>query len=261
MEEVRETIDSAEDNALAEGEFISMYDVVDDFVSTNMTATNILPSGTIILLHDTSFTDGDGIEFSIYFGELDTTYPLGALCNDGRYRAGYLRVRVTQPFSSVGSVIKIEANHDECFYTGNGEDMFKVECEITATRTELNKISLEVDDGVLLGDDYEILWEAERQIEVVDDVGPGFWGDTYEITGAGSGVNRKGEYYEVTIQEPLVKLMEQGCANTFKDGVLDVVVKASGKKITVDYDPYSDQACDKVAQAEINGKRTIFKVK
>lgn len=259
--EVKETIHTAEDNSIAEGEFASMYDVVDDFVSTEMTATNILPPGTIILLHDTSFADGDGQEFSIYFGELDTTYPLGVLCNDGKYRAGFLRVRITKSFNTVGSVLEIEATHDNCFYTGNGEDMYKVEGLIRATRSELNKVTVEVDDAILLCDDFEILWESERVIEVIDDAGPGFWGDTYQITGTAEGTNREGAEYKVSILEPLVKHMDQGCANTFTKGMLEIDVESQNKKIIVDYDPYGDGQCDKIAQAEINGKRTIFKVK
>jgi hypothetical protein len=261
IEEVKETIHSAEDNSVAEGEFASIYDVVDDFVSTNMTATNILPPGTIILLHDTSFADGDGLEFSIYFGELDSIYPLGVLCNDGKYRAGFLTVTVTNSFTTIGSVIQIVANHDNCFYSGNGEDMFKIQGIITATRTELNKVDIIISNALLLTDDYEINWESSQVLEVVDDAGPGFWGDTYQITGTSQGTNRFGQDYKATIVEPLIKKMEQGCANTFTEGVLEIDVSENNKTIFVDYDPYKDQKCDKIAQAEINGKRTIFKVK
>lgn|GEM_PF-563233 len=261
VEEIKETIFSAEDNAVAESEFAAIYDVIDDFVSTNMTATHILPNGTIILFHDTSFYDGDGQEFSIYFGELDSTYPLGVLCNDGKYRAGFLRVRVTTPFTTIGSVIEVEASHDECFYSGNGHDMFKVQGKIIATRAELNKVNIEVQEATLKGDDYNIHWQSDRTLEIVHDAGPGFWGDTYHITGTARGVNRVGQSFTVTIEEPLVKHMTQDCASTFTEGVLNVTVQAQNKNIIVDYDPFGDQACDKIVQAEINGKRSIFKVK
>ena len=73
--EADESIQSAQDNAAIETEYSQVYDVVADYVSTDpktgKTDDLILPSGATVQFGDTTFTDGDGIDFTINYGPLD----------------------------------------------------------------------------------------------------------------------------------------------------------------------------------------------
>jgi hypothetical protein len=89
----------------------------------------------------------------------------------------------------------------------------------------------------------------------------GILGDEYSITGNDSGVNRKGESFEVNITEPLYKKIQMGCARTFTQGVLDIINVSNQEKIKLDYDPYNNNACDLIAKATIRSKEFIFTVR
>jgi hypothetical protein len=59
---------------------------------------------------------------------------------------------------------------------------------------------------------------------------------------------------------PLLKKLELGCASTFISGVVTIENETGGILI-LDYDPYNDQACDKVARVTINGLSKIIFVR
>ena len=86
-------------------------------------------------------------------------------------------------------------------------------------------------------------------------------GDVFEILGSASGTNRKGEAFTVTIDVPLKKKVDVGCAQTFVKGKLTLKNTDSGKEIIIDYDPFGNEACDRVAKATINGKDHIYTVR
>ncbi|MBO6517638.1 MAG: hypothetical protein JJ975_13920, partial [Bacteroidia bacterium] len=113
---------------------------------------------------------------------------------------------------------------------------------------------------VMRTDEDEIAWSSDRVITQLEDAGEGIWGDTYMVSGDASGVNREGDSFNVVIDEPLIKVMEKGCAKTFISGILTVSATNSSKVISIDYDPFKNRDCDYFAEAIINGRKTIFKV-
>lgn len=265
IEELKESITSAEDYALAETQLSGIFDVVDDVSSSdgrlNKTSGTLLPSGAILEFTDSLWDDGDGKEFYVDFGPRGSLAPFGMLCQDGKYRAGRLNLKLNKPYTQIGAQLEIMLSGADSFFSGNGTDMYQITGNKKITRTAVNKLDIQVQNMEIRDLANVIRWNSNGQIERTVDAGPGIWMDHFEITGGGNGQNRNGEDFTVNIDQPLLKKIESGCAKTFVKGVITLTVTGSGKKIMVDYDPYDNEACDNLAEADINGKKTIFRVK
>lgn len=263
IEEIKETVDTAEDAGMAETSFFGVYEVSDDVMSSDerlgKTSGTILPSGASVIFTDTSFADGNGVDFYIDFGLLDTAIPQGLLCKDGKYRAGRINITLDKPYTEIGAVATLTINDNDEFYTGNGQDMYKLTGVKTLTRTAENQITIDVANATLFEGDYSLTWSCNRIITRTYDNGPGVWGDEFEITGSGNGVNRSGNAYQINITEKLLKKMNAGCAKTFIDGNMTLDVD-NGKELKMEFDPYNDQACDRAVEVEIAGTKKIINV-
>lgn len=263
--EALETIESAEDNSTAENEFTSLFDVADDFSSNDSrtrAGNTILPSGAVVTFTDSLFNDGDGIECSIDFGPLKTSFPKGTLCNDGRYRAGVVHIKINKRYSLDSAVVEVKTEDSDNYYAGNdGNNLTKLSGTIKMTRTSANSIRVEVSNAVATNDKGTVAWQSVRNITKTLDNGAGLLGDQFEITGSASGINRKGENFTVNIDVPLMKKIEMGCARTFVKGKITLTNTSSGKTISIDYDPYSDARCDLIAKATINNKEFYYTVR
>lgn len=263
--DLKESITSAEDNALVETQLSSVFEILDDVASSDpkmkKTAGTILPSGALLVYTDSLFTDGDGLEFNINFGPKGNLAPFGLLCQDGRYRAGILRATLSAPYSTIGAVLTLTISDLDSFFSGDGTDMYQIVGSTVLTRTELNKLTIAMSDMKIKDGASTITWSANKEIVRTFDAGPGVWKDHFEITGSGNGTNRNGEAFSVKIDKALLKKVETGCAKTFVSGIITLEVTSSGKKIIVNYDPYGNGICDNLAEADINGKKTLFRVK
>lgn len=263
--EVLETITSAEDNATAESEFASAFDLGDDIASTDSrlkkAGSALLPSGAVLNITDSLFTDGDGKAFDVDFGPLGTAAPFGRLCADGRYRSGKIHFTLSGPYATVGSVLVIELVDADKYFCGNGSEMTQITGTKTITRTQSNQFTVQVSNGKAINSRGTVQWQANRSVTRTKDAGPGLLGDVFEITGNASGTNRDGERFTVSIDLPLKKKVEPGCAQTFIKGKLTLRNLDSGKEIKIDYDPFGNEACDRTAKATINGKDRIFTVR
>jgi hypothetical protein len=265
IEEVKETIQSAEDNALMETEFSALFDVMDDEASTNeklgKTGGTILPSSATLTFTDDKFDDGDGVEFSIDFGGLGSSAPFGVLCQDGKYRAGVVNASLSKPYSEIGAVLTITLNENDSFFAGNGARMSQLIGVLTVTRKSVDEVEVDLNGGMLKTDQgKQMELSYTRLIERIKDSGPGIWKDEFLITGSGNGVNVNGEAFTVNIDEALKKIVDAGCSKTFVKGVVSLKLTDSDKQITIDYDPFDNEACDNVVEADVNGKKTTFTV-
>ncbi|GAB3239568.1 hypothetical protein GCM10027346_32950 [Hymenobacter seoulensis] len=83
--------------------------------------------------------------------------------------------------------------------------------------------------------------------------------DTYSVTGQATGTNRKGISYTATIQQPLIKKFQAGCARTFVAGTVQVLT-SNEKELLLNYDPTGTQACDNLASITINGNTRTIRV-
>ena len=234
---------------------------VDDYAAIYNTnnQTKVLPNSNIVQVLDSSFSTNGGIAFVIDFGPLGNSIPKGTLCKDGRYRAGKVYCTLSKPYREIGAVLTITLADSGNYYSGNGSDMYKIVGNKTITRTGDKSHQIVVNNiKITDGDGKTITWSCERVVTKIKDAGIGVLGDQFSISGKGNGVNRNGENYTVTITKDLVKNMTSGCASTFVDGIVEIENTDKDAKMTLDFNPYNDAACDRVAKVTIGKTEKIF---
>lgn len=256
--ELQESLQSAEDNAQLETEYAQIYEAVTDYAAsdyrTGKTDDYILPSGAVVTFTDTTFDDGDGVDFYINYGPLDhaANYK-GILCKDGRYRSGVVHVGLTNHWSDIPCTLTIAISSADNYYVGNGTKMYKLTGTKIVNRISPTSYSVTVNDASLQTDNGIAYWEATRTITQTHDAGQGWLNDEYEVTGSATGTNANGVAFTVQTLSPLVKKLSIGCLSTFVSGELKLT-NTSGKELTVDYDVYGNQECDKTVNVTYNGK-------
>jgi hypothetical protein len=266
IQDAKDNITSAQDFSSSETEFSGSFDITDDINQSDgkikKGGSTILPSGAVFTWVD-SVMDGNGISYTLYFGKLGSSAPYGLLCNDGKYRAGKLHVAISGHYLAIGTTGTISSAATDSFFSGDGTNMFMVEGSLAITRTAAEQIDIAVTGGKVTDSDGKTAqFHGNKTIKRTSgSATPGMWGDVYEVTGNGGGVNRQGDNYTWNITKALVKKMEIGCAKTFVIGVIEIQNTTASKSLQIDFDPYNNGACDRVAQATINGKKYIFTVK
>lgn len=266
IRDTKETISSAEDFANSETEFAGAFDISDDLNGRDprlrSSAGSILPSGAVINWVDSSFTDGDGIEYSIDFGPLGTSAPFGRLCGDGRFRAGVLNVTLDKRYTEIGATGNLSIHENNNYYSGDGITMTKLSGNIAVTRKDVQKVMIIITDGMASRNGKTWQFNGTKEVENTKPGSIGILGDEFKVTGSGSGVNKDGVAYTWNITQPLIKRIEIGCARTFISGIISLV-NSGGGTLSVDFDPDPDPAgprCDRKARATINGKSFDFEV-
>jgi len=262
--EVKENIFSAQDNTKTENEFNCTIEAITDWVLTNRfnkKSERILPGYVQIIYNDSTFMDLDGVEGMLDFGAPGNSKPFGMLCSDGKYRSGRIRFKLNQHFEIPGAKLELFCEAQDSFCSGSGDEMNSMTGLIIINNPDGMSILLST-ENLLFKDSqgFKTNWSCKRKLTLVKDAGQGVWGDIYSMEGIASGTNRENEMYEVTIETPLIKKMELGCSKTFVTGSLSIKNLGSEKIILVDYDPFNDGRCDRIAEAEINGKKTIYKI-
>jgi len=182
------------DNNTAENLFSDMFKVVDN-VSANTPGIREDLIGCI----DTIIVDTTSNPRTILidFGTND------CVGNDGRIRKGKLHVRYTGRYREPGTVITItpenysvngnsvqgEKRIENLGYNNNGQLHFAISANGTVTAP---------------GNAWSISWTANRTRTWVEGQDTPAWiDDVYEITGNGTGVNRNGIPYTLTITQAL----------------------------------------------------------
>ena len=259
LKEDRENITSAEDFAASETEAAGLFDVSDDMNETNLQSV-VVPQGA-------TFRWIDSLSavrvYELDFGPLGTAAPYGKLCGDGRYRAGKMRITVSYPYKSIGAVATITTGSTDSFYSGDGSNMTQVISDITIKRTAVYSFEISVNNSKLIFSDGKAATHSGVRYvtKISGQTTLGIWGDEYEVSGSGSGVNREGESYTWNITTPLLKRLQLGCARTFVKGVISVRNTDAGRSLDVDFDPYNNAACDRTAKAIIGIRSVIFTVR
>jgi len=253
VDEIKETTVSAEDNATMESAFASTYDVADDVSSSDSrfgkSGNTILPSGAVFTVTDSIFdTDGDGIAYTLDFGSSAN----GILCNDGIYRAGILRIEQSKKFSEIDCQLTIDIVDADGYYIGDGTHMTHITGKSVITRTAENEANFKVTDGKGKNDNGTIEFYTDKTVKRTVDNGVGTIGDEFEASGNGGGKNRNGDTYTYTTPVPLYKKIQDGCSNTFVKGKIELT-NSSNSTLTIDFDPYNDGACDKIAEVTLPG--------
>lgn len=262
--ELKENIFPAQDNAQAENEYSSTIEAMTDWIANTKfykKSERIVPANAIVSLNDSSFSDFDGVDGYIDFGMKGSAKPFGLLCSDGKYRAGKIHFYLNKPFELPGSIFEIKIEKKDSFYSGSGDKMNLLSGTFSVENSDGISLNIKADKLIMVyTDGNTIQWNCNRIIRLIKDAGKGVWGDIYSIEGTAHGTCRNGEVFNATIEQPLIKKMEPGCSKTFIKGILSIKNTSTDKSIRVNYDPKNDEACDNIIEADINGKKSVFKI-
>jgi hypothetical protein len=257
--EVTETHAVTDQSLQVCNELLSTYDIIEDFVSSAdmfmKKDESLLPPEVVVTVIDAIYTDGDGVEVVLDFGELGAE-PHGLLCKDKKYRAGKVRITADKPYGESGAKVSITFLEDNPFYSGSGDNMMRIDGDIIVHRIEDNKVNMHCTSLQFYDGEEEISLVADLMIEKTNDAGAGIIDDELSFSGEVLLETVTGQVKLTTIS-PLKKKYTLDCAQHIIAGHLDVDQSNSLSKITVDFDPVLDEACDNKVSITINGK-TLF---
>ncbi len=257
--EVSENHESTEQSLKMYRELLSTYDVIEDFLSSTdlfmKKDESLLPPEVIVTVIDNDFLDGDGVEVVLDFGELGEE-PKGLLCKDNKYRAGKVRITATQPYQLPGAEVTLSFPEDNPYYSGSGDEMTQISGSLYVERVDVNHIKMHCTTLKFYDNEEEVSLVTDLVIRKSKDAGAGIIDD--EILISGNVVLTSGiEEIILSTLLPLKKKYTLDCAQHIIAGHLDVDQSNSVSKITVDFDPMLDEACDNKVSITINGK-TLF---
>jgi len=260
-EDLQETLDSAEDNAVAENEVESVRKMLTDLDGrsgkTQADTLTVLPSGAAVTR--TEDTAAGTVTFEVDFGNT----PL--LCNDGIYRQGQFTATRTGDPGQVGVTWNFRTT-DYIFNAVGGSNGTKFELVQTvkyvADDNNGNRIdSISVTTGRLTFDDGSVSnWTSERTRARVSggDTPQNVFDDVFQVTGQSVGTNRKGVNYTATISEPLKFNMAcltgvsvQGRSRHYVAGEVTLQTE-NNNNLILNYDPVGGEPCDRVARIQFN---------
>lgn len=249
-EDLEEIFQSAEDQALLDGEFSNIHDNIDNqaqdkpgFGKVNI---SILPTCASVYTDISSNPKVLEITFS------DSSSSSGCLCSDGNYRKGKIRAEFTGAYRTQGSTLVITL-----------QNYFVNDVQYTGTRTVTNlgnasghfKYSYVVTGASAITSTGTITWSSQGEIDRIEgDATLNPFDDVYLITGSANGVSRRGKNFSVNITQGLKKKI--GCPRIVSGKTN--ITNSNGNSMELDFDPIGGEPCDKIARITYkNRTRTI----
>jgi hypothetical protein len=259
MVEIPETNESVENSLDVLSEVISTFDIIDDLASTQKLLFKkedpFITSEVEVVFTDTSFSDGDGVSVELDFGPLGNT-PQGVLCKDGKYRAGKFSLSLSKPYSENGAELVVHFSAGSPFYSGNGEVMTELRGDIVLDRKKQDEIECTTDNLKVIHNselfDVEVLLSIFKE----SDYGIGLKNDILLFDGE---VNLADNQSTTTLSTnaPLKKVYTLDCAKNVIAGDLSAEFSGTESEVSVEFDPFEDEACDNIVAITINGKTVI----
>jgi hypothetical protein len=247
-----ENVQSAEDNAQIETEYSQVFDMVANYLSvdpkTRKTESNILSDDAEVIFTDTTFDDGDGVDFTIDYGPVNngSAYK-GVQCKDRRYRAGKIHVGISDRWGLTPCTLTFAISTGDNYYIGNGASMFQVTGNARVEHVSTDSFTFVVTDATLHRDNGTAQWSCDRKLKVTSNVSAQWLNNEYDLTGTASGTAVNGQTFAVENVTPLHKRIAYGCLSTFVTGKLTVTT--SGKQEDLNYDVNGRGECDNIITA------------
>ena len=69
-------------------------------------------------------------------------------------------------------------------------------------------------------------------------------------------LNSENEKQNWEIKQPLVKKVVPGCSGEFVSGMIELNNNDKSAMISIDYDPFDNESCDRIVRATVAGKNT-----
>jgi hypothetical protein len=254
---------SEQDDAMARSMFEDVHKTVDDEAGQ---ATQLKEGkmGEMFKLNGNcatvTLTPFDSITFpktlTIDFG------PANCKGNDGKERRGKIVVTITGKYRAQGTVITIKP--DNYYINDNKVEGTKVVTNNGRNNANNLVYSVEVEGKITTTENKVIEWKSSRTREWIEGESTTFWtngisgitDDVYSITGSGSGVNRNGRKFTVTITSPL-RVQFCGYKIEITKGVLELQPEDLKKRVV----DFGNGDCDNQATATIGKKTYTFNLK
>ena len=249
-----ETTYSAEDNSDAEGSDAATYEYVDanapEDVNRGGSAT-YAPATDLAAL-------GNGCATRSYDAATRTltiTFDAnGCTGRDGRVRRGQIVAVFSGQHRQTGSSVVVSLVN----YSVNGNAH-------TGTRTITylgnGTYSLDVQGASVTTQQGTFTWTSQRTYTQTAGQGTRtILDDEYSVTGSASGMNRKGVSFTATIQQPLKKVFQRGCARVFVAGTVEITTSRE-KTLLLNYDPTGTAACDNIVSVTVNGRTRTIRIR
>ncbi|RSK49560.1 hypothetical protein [Hymenobacter rigui] len=243
---------SAEDQSLAEDENATVADLVDagspsDAAVNGSPAAEPADLGRVGGSCVTRTYDAATRTLTLDFGTTNCVGPNGVA------RRGKIVAVFSGPYRQAGSTVTITL-----------VNYFRNDNQHTGTRTITNlgqgSWSLDVQNASITTSAGTHSWASQRVYTRTAGFGTRtIADDEYSVTGQTSGTNRKGVSYTATVQQPLIKKFQAGCARTFVAGTVKVLTSRE-KELLLNYDPTGTQACDNIATITVNGTTRTIRV-
>jgi hypothetical protein len=212
-----------------------------------------------IIVIDSSYFDGDDIEFVIDFGPVVKPFKPTQKCLDGRFRAGKIHVRIKSHYieNSSESFVFTDANEEYWFGTdGKPSQILDLRMSITRDLRErlmYKNVKFKVKQG-----EAESEFEGNLVLEKIAGIQtPGIVGDQYLLTGQGQ-IEHRDDEFDWTIVAPLKKKIEPGCGMIPVLGEVLLENERTNKNISLDFDPFKNESCDRIVRATIAGEMIDF---
>ncbi|MEY4709909.1 MAG: hypothetical protein RIS28_1041 [Bacteroidota bacterium] len=250
---------SAQNYGLLQTELATIMELVDE-VSDQTTGKgtpskfllqNLSKEAHIIVI-DSSYFDGDDIEFVIDFGPVVKPFKPTQKCLDGRFRAGKIHVRIKSHYieNSSESFVFTDANEEYWFGTdGKPSQILDLRMSITRDLKErlmYKNVKFKVKQG-----EVESEFEGNLVLEKIAGIQtPGIMGDHYLLTGQGQ-IEHLDEEFDWRIVAPLKKKIEPGCGMIPVLGEVLLENERTNKNISLDFDPFKNESCDRIVRATI----------
>jgi len=247
---IDQAVTSSEDDALADAEYASVFEFVDDEASADETFSAGRTAEESENMPECAEVVKDTVNRTLTIDFGDT----GCECNDGVVRSGKIIATFQGEYREPGSSVSVTLEN----YTAD-EHTFSGTKTVTNMREEDGhfKYTITVEDASIEGPDGVFSWESSHTVERIegnDTRRP--YDDVYQVTGQSSGVNRRGIAFEKTIESPLIKDRKVRCLSNFVSGIV-TLTNDDGGVVSIDY---GDGTCDRKATLTINDNvnRTIF---
>lgn len=197
-----------------------------------------------ISILDSSYIDGDGIELQITFNNSSSSF-------DRKVRNGVVLISTDFNYREVGSKSRIEIMDDFEIISVNGNKMnIKgfLQLERTINGLELSTNDLEVEDDKFesyLDLNLFYTWDKGEST-------PGLSGDKIKFSGNVKLDIDNSKDALINIDVPLQKTIEYGCSDFFQAG--QFTFKSDDDQFLIDYDEFSNQACNDIVKVIRGGK-------
>jgi hypothetical protein len=204
---------------------------------------------------DSTFFDGDAIEFEINFGPNKLPLSENQRGFDGKYRAGTMHIKIQSHYIENTAKLELKIDKSDNFCVGANPNQPKnMAISCSTIRQDAKTHSLAIESLDLFGQ-KKITLEGTVQLLKLNNSNPGVIGNKYQILGKGI-LKDSDDDQSWEIMQPLIKNVVPGCSGEYINGMLELKDSDNSNTTILDYDPFENESCDRIVRVTIAGKIT-----